>query len=139
MSQIAKKLPMVWSFCWVREFLGFFQSPCMSKNILGLKRYWVQKICSLKRFWVHKTFGSEKDGCKKLSVKKNLGPKSFCVPKIFWSNQFWVKKIARQGRMWKRAYRFFVCAYMLVGPCKETYLSSFNQIHISIPTSFERI
>ena len=29
-------------------------------------------------------------------------------------------------------------AHMFVGPCKETYLSSFNQIHISIPTSFER-
>ena len=30
-------------------------------------------------------------------------------------------------------------AHMFVGPCKETYLSSFNQIHFFIPTSFERI
>ena len=30
-------------------------------------------------------------------------------------------------------------AYMFVGPCKETYLSLFYQIHIPIPTSFEKI
>ena len=96
------------------------ESNFILKCILGLKRFWVQKIVGSKKnvsseiflcptkFWVHKFFGSDSN----VESEKNIGFTKMSGQKKFEPKKFWVQKILT-GPVW-----FNQCLKMLTNSSK---------------------